>query len=373
MSKFPSRPYNRGVSVTPRFAASLLRTSCRAYAAAAIVRLHATQPALLAAGLPKSFAEPVDDTEVRILQLAAAIAVDRPVLMQHATAWYKVAFHYRGVAAEYLAANLAAIEAVLREELPPGVRNLVASHLDAARTHLEIAPVELPSVLSRSHPHGDLALHFLLAILEGRGDEALDRLRGALDRGVAIEELHDHVLTPVQREAGRMWLMGEIPIADEHYGSVIVERALGLMHERLPRPAPGAPSVLTMGVSGNLHDLGLRLVAQRLQNAGFAVRDLGGNMPAADLEWALQDRPVDLIAISATMTLHLPALIEAVALVRRIAAVRAFGKKHLPVLVGGEPFRLVSDLHETVGADAAAGDASDAVAAARRLVAAAGA
>ncbi|HEX5053046.1 MAG TPA: cobalamin-dependent protein [Planctomycetota bacterium] len=355
------------MNATPRFAASLLRASCRAYAAATVERLHASRPELLA--LPKTFAEPIDDTEVRILQLAASIAVDRPVLMQQAIAWYKVAFHHRGVGADYLAANLGAIEAVLGEELPAGVRKLVATHLAAAKAHLERAPVELPCLLSRSHPNGDLALHFLLSILEGRGEDALDGMRAALDRGLSVEALHDDVLAPVQRETGRMWLMGEIPIADEHYGSAIVERALALLQERVPRPDSGARTVLTMGVSGNLHDLGLRLVAQRLQGAGFSVRHLGGNMPTSDLEWALQDRPVDLIAISAVMTLHLPALIEAVAQVRRIAGANGANGRTLPVLVGGPPFGLVPDLHEVVGADAAAVDARSAVLEARRLVA----
>jgi methanogenic corrinoid protein MtbC1 len=354
------------VTAPHRFAAHLLRTTSRAYAAAAVDCLRRERPELIATGLPAGFADPLDDTQVRILHLAESVAVDRPALLEHSLAWYKVALHHRDVSPDYLRANVDAIETALRHELPSEPAAVARRHLLAARARLEAAPSEIASHLSPSAPHGELAARFLLAALEGRGEDALDLLRGALTAGVTVVDLHDHVLTPVQREVGRMWLMGEIVIADEHYGSTIVDRALWLLQERLPRPKADAPRVLTMGVGGNLHDLGLRLVAQRLQLAGFAVHHLGTNMPPADLDCVLREQRVDLIAIGATMTLHLHTLAQAVAHLRELGA----RTRHVPILVGGEPFRIVPDLHTVLGADAAATDAEQAVAAAHRLLAA---
>ncbi len=344
-------------------AAGLLRGSSRAYAGAALRHMERVRPDLLATGLPPTFGDATSDTEVRILHVAESVAVDRPALLQHSVAWYAVALHHRGVAVDWLPANLGAIRAALADELPPAAAAAALPHLDAAQRSVERVVLEIPSYLSRSAPHGDLAGHFLLAILEGRGDDAVGLVRGALDRGVPIEAIHDDVIVPAQREAGRMWLMAEIPIADEHYGSSIVDRTLWLLQDRLPRPPADARRVLTMGVGGNLHDFGVRLVAQRLQLAGFAVHNLGGNMPAGDVEWLLQDRAFDLIAISATLTLQLASL------VRTIARIRSSGpSRRVPILVGGEPFRIVDDLWSVVGADAGATDAAGAVAAARRLL-----
>lgn len=357
------------MTTTHAFAAGLLRGSSRAYAAAAVARLQQRRPDLLAPGLPESFGDPLADTEVRILHLAEAVAVDRPGLLRHAVGWYKVALHHRGVSADWLPANLDAIGAALRDELPGPAAAVVAPHLLAAREHCATAPLELPSVLSRGAPHGETAARFLLAILEGRGDDALDLLRAELAAGASIAELHDDVIVPAQRESGRMWLMGEIPIADEHYGSAIVDRALWMLQERLPKPPAQAPRVLTMGVGGNLHDFGLRLVAQRLQLAGFHVHHLGPNLPAADLDWLLVDRAFDLVAISATLVLHLGALATTIARLRRVVADGGNGGHGPRILVGGEPFALVPDLFAAVGADAGAADAAGAVAAARRLLA----
>jgi methanogenic corrinoid protein MtbC1 len=302
-----------------RFSASLLRTSARAYARAALHALHESRRDLVETDLPRTFAAPAGDIEVRLLQLAGSLAVDRPVLFADALAWYKVAFHHRGVPADYLSATLQAIESTLADELPAEVFAHVHQHLAAAAHELPRAPVDLPSHLHKEAPHGELAMRYLLANLEGRGDDALELLRAALREGVAVDALHDHVLAPAQLETGRMWLMAEIPIADEHYGTAIAERALAVLHDHVPCAPAGAPRVLTLGVGGDLHQLGLRVVAQRLQGAGFAVQHLGGNMPASDLSWALQDRPVDLIAISATMLLHLQQLIELIETVRTTA------------------------------------------------------
>lgn len=94
---------------------------------------------------------------------------------------------------------------------------------------------------------------------------------------------------------------------------------------------------------------------------------LGSNMPANDLGWLLQDRSFELIAIAATLTLHLGALAATIARIRANTNVHGAGGKRPAILVGGELFGIVPDLHAAVGADAGAADAVAAVAAARRL------
>lgn len=357
----------RGFAVTDtphthRLAASLLHGSARAYANATVARLVAAVPHLGGLCLPATFADPAADLEVRLLQLAAAVQFDRPVLFAQALAWYRVAFHHRQVPAEYLPRSTAELGAVLAAEMPAAAGAVVRRHLDAGLAVLAQPRVDPPSHLALDRPHGRLAAELLLAILENRSEDALQRLRTALADGVPIEALHDAVLDPLLRELGRMWLLAEIPIADEHFGTQFVERALWLLEDRVPRAPAGAPVVATLGVGGNLHDLGLRMVAQRLAMAGFAVRHFGPNLPASDLGWLFADRRVDLVALSATMLLHLPGLAATVAEVRRVTG----GK--VRVLVGGEPFRLLPELVELVGADAGASDAGGAVPAARRLL-----
>lgn len=344
-------------------AAALLRSSARAFAHATLQALQQDSPELLARGLPATFADPLSDCEVRLRQFAESVAVQRPELFAHALGWYKVAFAHRGVDAEYLPRSVAAMAVALQRELPDECREVALLQLQVAVAGLPQAPSELPSVLAGEWPLVGVARRFLLAVLEGRGDDALLLVRRAMQDGAGVPQVHDEVLAPIMQELGRMWLMAEIPIADEHFGSRQVERALAWLDTTLPTAGAAAPRVVTLSVAGNQHDLGLRMVAQRLTAAGLQVWHLGADMPLHDLEWMLADRQVDLLAVSASLLLHLGNLQASIAGLRR-----GLGARCPRILVGGQPFVLVPDLGALVGADAAAGNAGDAVTAARALL-----
>lgn len=355
---------NNAMHPPERFAAGLLRQSARACAMAAVEGLTRSRPELLAHGLPRTFADPVEDTRTRILTLAESLDVDRPELLAHQTAWYKVALAHRGVAGDYLPENLRAIRDALVRELPPPCHAAVDRHVAAALQRADVAPTELPSWLEGDGPLRDEARRFLLAVLENRRRDAFDIVTAAHAAGARVPELHDHLLVPVQREIGRMWLMAEIPIADEHFASRIVESCL----DRLAVLHPVAPRrgrcVLTAAVGGDLHGIGLRIVAERFEMHGFDVWDLGADMPASDFEWLLQDRRVDLIALGATLVLHVATARATIARIRE-----TLGGACPPLLVGGGPFAVVDDLYRVVGADAVANHPEEAVAVGERLLA----
>ena len=141
--------------------------------------LAKARPELVAVGLPSTFADPVEDTRMRILALAESLDVDRPQLLAHQSAWYKVALAHRNVPAAYLPENLQAIRAALRA----GVRGYLLKDMEpeeviaaierAARGELTVAPamtlklVELlleagfPSVIARRNRFDLWALAFM--------------------------------------------------------------------------------------------------------------------------------------------------------------------------------------------------------------------
>ena len=340
-----------------RFAAGLLRHGARAYATMVVEALADQSAGLSAHGLPSSFADPIEDTRVRLLTLAEALDVDRPELIARQIAWYKVAFAHRNVAGDYLEANLHAIRDALLQQLPAPCHEIVMRHLDAGVQMARNAPSDLPSHLESGGAMLTEARQFLLAVLENRAHDALDLVMAWHAAGASIAELHDHVLTRAQREVGRMWLMAEIPIADEHFASRLVERCLDRLAGLAPPAIHLGRFVVTCAVGGNLHDIGLRMVADRFEMHGWDAWHLGADMPAHDFEWLLQDRRVDLIALGATLVLHVS---TARSTIERLRA--TLGTRCPPILVGGHPFTLVEDLYRVIGADAVAHSAAEAVA-----------
>ena len=106
------------------------------------------------------------------------------------------------------------------------------------------------------------------------------------------------------------------------------------------------------------------MVADRFEAHGYDVWNLGADMPGSDLGWLLSDRKVDLIAIGATLALHVGAVRSTIALLRAAPT-----DAHAPILVGGGPFAVVPDLWRIVGADAVANEPDTAVRRAEELLA----
>ena len=345
-----------------KFIADALALSARAFSSAAATRFEEQYPEYKSLSLPGLFKSPRSDVESRLLQISAAILVEEPDLIVNAVAWYRAVFFHRQVPDAYLRQSYEVLAQVLASELPDGARVLVAKFMDRAIACAKLAPAVMPSVLAEPEQYANDARHFLLSVLEDRISDAIVQIRRLLDGGMAIADIHDHILVPVQREVGRMWLAGEVPIGDEHQCSLAVGRVLDLLQDRIPSAKPGALRVLAFSVGGNLHDLGIRVVSQRMQLAGYSVTNLGGNLPTSDMAFLFADRPFELLAVSEARLTDLP---EVMLLVENVRHVHS---KQIKILLGGQMFGSVPNLHARLGADGGIADAGGVVEAVQSLI-----
>jgi methanogenic corrinoid protein MtbC1 len=125
--------------------------------------------------------------------------------------------------------------------------------------------------------------------------------------------------------------------------------------------AQKGPRLVATCVSGELHEIGARMVADFFEMEGWDTYFLGANTPTAGILHTLEERQTAILAVSATMTFH----VEQVRAL--IAATRQSG---LPVriMVGGYPFNVAPELWRSVGADGFAPTAQEAIAVAQRLI-----
>ena len=341
------------------FLASLLDASGRSYALAAVTRLAEAHEAEVELW---GFAKLAADAQARVGILAEAAAAGRPELLRREVEWLASTYKARGVDVTLLEGSLVSLRDELRDALPTQPGELAASYLDEAHAAVAAAPDDVPTALVDDAPHVTLARTFLLAILEGRRDDALGVVLEALEAGVSVADLHHHVLAASLAELGRMWQVGEGNIAEEHLGTRVVEDTLVLLRSRAPREQPNRRRVLVASVRGNLHELGARMVGDQFELAGWRTMLLGGDMPAADTAAAVEQFGADLVALSVGRSMEVRATAEAVSTLKE-------HQHDVPVLVGGRPFQLVDDLWRVVGADGSAIDAPAAVREGERLVA----
>ena len=344
------------------FVADLIEASQRKLARGALERQFAApaEPATMRPGSPVG--DWLRDTEVRLSCVANALAAGAPELFAQHVAWMRKAFAGADVDPELLRANLVALRAELSDALPAEHFELVRACI--ARAELELAgpPRECPQP-EQDDRWTQLAHRFLLAVLEARPEEGTALLLDAQRAGASIADLHARVISRALTDIGGMWLRGEIHVADEHLASNVVREAMVLLRAAAPRAPRNGKRILLASVPGNLHDLGVRMVGDQLELAGFYVSFLGANTPARDLLAAAADSRPDLIALAVQLGVQVRTCAALIGLLRR-----ELGREVPPILVGGGPFASVPGLWRAVGADGSAPDAAAAVLEVSRLL-----
>jgi methanogenic corrinoid protein MtbC1 len=207
-----------------------------------------------------------------------------------------------------------------------------------------------------------LTQRYLAAQLAGDRREALRLLvdEGLL-RGVPLQDIHLKVIQSAQYEIGRLWQENRISVAQEHLATAISQLALSHLYRHLPRDPSNGKVVMLACVEGELHEVGARVASDFLEMAGFDVRFLGANVPTSHLVRMVREQTPDLLALSVTMTYHLPALRTA------LEQVRAAAPK-LPIAVGGLAFTWAPGLEKDLSVTFHGSDARALVASACRTL-----
>ncbi|MEZ4381489.1 MAG: cobalamin-dependent protein [Nannocystaceae bacterium] len=209
-----------------------------------------------------------------------------------------------------------------------------------------------------------LAERYLRVLLEARRREATDLILGAVQRGETdVRRVYLEVFEPVLREVGRLWLANQISIAQEHFISATTQLVMSRLYPHIFTTQRRGLQMVAACAGPELHEIGLRMVADFFELEGWDTYYLGANLPADAIVAAVAERKADLLAISATMPRHIPFVREVIHSLRTDEAMRS-----TTVLVGGGAFAREAQWR-AVGADGCARSAADAVALAEELCA----
>ncbi len=157
------------------------------------------------------------------------------------------------------------------------------------------APGQPSSTRDAARP--DLVSGLVAALVAFDGKMGFPILR-RVDQMPFAEAIQD-VWRPVMFEVGRLWEIGEIPVAQEHFATGVVRMALTSMLRSLETAQEGSVEVVCACVPGEAHDLPLLAVAVELALAGWRVIWLGADVPLADLCALVATRTPDIVCLSA--------------------------------------------------------------------------
>ena len=194
---------------------------------------------------------------------------------------------------------------------------------------------------------------------------AAEAARAATENGISPVKSIEKGLAVGLRVIGDKFEEGELWLPHLVMGAEAMEAAVKVLEEHMPLEeleATRKGTVVIGTVEGDLHDLGLRIVASMLRANGFKVHDLGCDTSSLDFIDKAKEAKADIIAVSSLMTTTMPFMKDI------IEALEAAGiRDQYKVLVGGGP--VSEEWAKLIGADGYGRDAAAAVRTALQLVA----
>jgi methanogenic corrinoid protein MtbC1 len=178
---------------------------------------------------------------------------------------------------------------------------------------------------------------------------------------VSISALYRDVLTRILSDTGAAWQQGRTAVWEEHLASATVRTVVEILYPGVLKAKaavePRGRSVLLACPPEEGHDLGLRMVSDRFDMAGWTTYFLGPDTPVAEMADAARHLGVDAVVMSSSTHFHRLAVRHAVDAL----------KKELPgvdIWVGGPAFtgaatgwlpQEVVDLDDLLGDDGTGG------------------
>ena len=155
--------------------------------------------------------------------------------------------------------------------------------------------------------HNDIASE-LLGELQELVDErdragAVALALDAVESGrIAVPELYTRVLGPYLAQIGASWSHGTESVWEEHLASHVVLTIVEALYPTVLRMAAEVPvtgkTVLLACPPRERHEIGLRMLSDRFELAGWDVTNLGADTPLLDIVAAALATRAELVALS---------------------------------------------------------------------------
>jgi MerR family transcriptional regulator, light-induced transcriptional regulator len=298
---------------------------------------------------------------LEFLRTALEFGIVRPLHVY--VRWLAGVLSARGIPAKDLATSLDWLAEFFAARLPDEEAGPVVAALNAAKTAMSDGSGEIHRHDVMMPGTREECEDFAAALVRGDQRTMINIFREIAHHGQEFLDAALHLVQPAMYRIGKGWQDNRISVAQEHLATAMVH---GLLAREFASTQPAPPNglrVVLAGVEGNQHVVGLRIVADAFELAGWEVRYLGPNTPTRSLVQMVRETRTNLVGLSVTLPHHLRSARDAIASLRT-----ELGDNRPAILLGGLAINEFSDLAAMLGAHATAPDAKSAVAAAAKLV-----
>lgn len=183
-------------------------------------------------------------------------------------------------------------------------------------------------------------------LLNGQKELAKEVIMNFYNEGLGIKNIYFQLIEKILITVGTLWEQGVIDVWMEHY---ISETLLDIMRELMSKESEQTHKkgyILALTSGPEMHNIGLKMIADILQLEGWNVAYLGSNVPVQSVISAIKFQNPDAIMISATLSYHIES-------VKNIAcAIKSHFAESAPrIIIGGAAFLNSLNPCKETGAD----------------------
>lgn len=305
----------------------------------------------------------VEDVYYHLSYLVEAINNSSPELFTEYVLWAKYVLEGRNVPKKELVDNLKILNDTIIEIFDKDYSDIIQKYIGSALDKLVISESILPTFIKSDEPYTEITKKYLDFLLKGDKNSASKLILELIENGTSVKDIYIHVFQNSQYEIGRLWQLNQINVAQEHYATAATQLIMSQLYPYIFTEQRKNRTMVATCISEDLHEIGIRMIADFFELEGWNTFYLGANTPIPSIIQTVIDNNAQVLAVSVTISYHVKIL------EKLIKAVRENEKcKDVKILVGGYPFNISSELWEKIGADGFARNAEEAVRKAEQLV-----
>jgi methylmalonyl-CoA mutase cobalamin-binding domain/chain len=203
---------------------------------------------------------------------------------------------------------------------------------------------------------------FIEIVDQGKVEKAARMVDRLLQENYTVQQIVYEGLVKGLDMVGQKLDEGEYFLPDLVTSGEVAKIVLGKLKPHFAKDNLSLGTVVAGTVRGDVHDIGLNLVALTLEGSGFKVINLGVNTSKDSFIKAIREENANILAMSALLTTTMSYMKEVVQALEENNL-----RDQVKVIVGGAP--LSAEYAAAIGADAFGASARDAVLSANAFVA----
>jgi methanogenic corrinoid protein MtbC1 len=248
-------------------------------AARATERQFADDPALHARWGDRGRVKCTEDALRHLSYVSAAAMSGSDALFDAYVGWARILLDRLGFTEQHLALHLSYLRDALLEILPDPSRQAAAAIVDRGLLLLPSLPSTKASYIEPGDPFAELATRYLDTLLAGDRQAASALILEAVSAGASVRDIYLLVFQRSQHEIGRRWQLNEMSVAEEHFCTAATQLIMSQLYPQIFSTARRNRKLVAACVGGDLHEIGVRMVADFFEMDGWDTYYVGANMP----------------------------------------------------------------------------------------------